>query len=723
MGDNLPFVELGSGRHALDISGGNLFNCVVLDDFSVKCWGYGANGRTGYGSTNDLGDAGGEMGDNLPTVKLGSGRTAQSVHCGIWHCCSLLDDDSLKCWGFNDNGQLGQGSTDSLGNNPGEMGDNLSSIDLGSGVEVQDCFNSFPTLSPSHSHSPTLPVTSFPTLKPTTLSPTTISPTIVDSQPISLQESLQFGGTSLDYFRGLAVDSQDNIIIGGETLSNLFPDDEGSSDFVVIKYSSSLDQMWGWQNGSSTNDYTYGVAVDSQDDVYVSGYTTGVWFGDIGNNDIIVVKLQGSDGSLIWGERFGTTSLDYSSSLSIDSNDDLMIGGRTFSSWFSTIQGSFDVFAFKVDSSNGSLMFGYQDGSSNNERVNDLIPNSNNDVIITGYTEGSLYSTSQGMDDIFLAKLNGSDFSVLNSVQNGTNSVDQVNSVSVDLNDDIFITGLTYGDFFDDNSGGSDIFVMKVDGSDLSFLFGFQFGSVENDEGLSITTDLLGEIWVGGKTEGNLFSSNEGAEDGFISKHSGSDGSFLFKDQSTFSSSDDQEISYLRVHSDGNVAVGGGSNSAVFGTNYGFEDFIIAVYGCGEGREDFHGQCIFHPSFSPSFYPSFSVNPTFFPTFDPSYQPSYSFFPTYSPSISRSPSLFPTNIPSFHPSYTPTFAPSMYPTISPSLYPSSNPSFNPTFNPSLSPSLHLRYFNNITHSLGVWLTVAYEPDDLGFDLSNSSQFG
>ena len=108
--------------------------------------------------------------------------------------------------------------------------------------------------SPSHSHSPTLPVTSFPTLKPTTLSPTTLSPTIVDSQPLSLQESLQFGGSSDEYFRGLAVDSQDNIIIGGETYISLFSTLSGSSDFVVIKYNSSLDQVWGWQNGSSSND-------------------------------------------------------------------------------------------------------------------------------------------------------------------------------------------------------------------------------------------------------------------------------------------------------------------------------------------------------------------------------------------------------------------------------------------------------------------------------------
>ena len=40
-----------------------------------------------------------KMGDDLPAVDLGLGRTGRQVSAGAWHSCALLDDDSVKCWG------------------------------------------------------------------------------------------------------------------------------------------------------------------------------------------------------------------------------------------------------------------------------------------------------------------------------------------------------------------------------------------------------------------------------------------------------------------------------------------------------------------------------------------------------------------------------------------------------------------------------------------------
>ena len=53
--------------------------CVVLDNGSLKCWGKGATGRLGYGSTDNLGDEAGEMGDALPAVDLGTGKLCAQV--------------------------------------------------------------------------------------------------------------------------------------------------------------------------------------------------------------------------------------------------------------------------------------------------------------------------------------------------------------------------------------------------------------------------------------------------------------------------------------------------------------------------------------------------------------------------------------------------------------------------------------------------------------------
>jgi hypothetical protein len=47
------------------------------------------------------------MGDNLPVVDFGTGKTAVAVFPGTWHTCALLNDNSVKCWGNNNNGNLG----------------------------------------------------------------------------------------------------------------------------------------------------------------------------------------------------------------------------------------------------------------------------------------------------------------------------------------------------------------------------------------------------------------------------------------------------------------------------------------------------------------------------------------------------------------------------------------------------------------------------------------
>jgi hypothetical protein len=141
MGDNLPTVDLGTDRTAIAITAGGHQTCAILDDHSVKCWGKNETGQLGLGDTTNRGDDPNEMGDNLPTVDLGPGRTAVAIATGgttgidpiSFHTCAVLDDGSLKCWGDNQSGQLGDGDTINRGDDPGEMGAALPAVDLGSG--------------------------------------------------------------------------------------------------------------------------------------------------------------------------------------------------------------------------------------------------------------------------------------------------------------------------------------------------------------------------------------------------------------------------------------------------------------------------------------------------------------------------------------------------------------------------------------------------------------
>jgi alpha-tubulin suppressor-like RCC1 family protein len=137
MGDNLPRVNLGSGRTATLVDLGGAHACALLDNGAVKCWGGNSNGQLGLGDTRDRGGAPSDMGDALPAVSLGTGRTAKMIATGQIHTCALLDNGTIKCWGLNDSGTLGIGDTARRGDNANEMGDSLPAVNVGTGRTVQ----------------------------------------------------------------------------------------------------------------------------------------------------------------------------------------------------------------------------------------------------------------------------------------------------------------------------------------------------------------------------------------------------------------------------------------------------------------------------------------------------------------------------------------------------------------------------------------------------------
>ena len=95
-----------SEHSAKTISTGRFHTCAILDNDKVKCWGGG--GLLELGHAKSMGNAPNEMGNNLPAVDLGTGRTAKAISSGGKHTCALLDNDTMKCWGSGYRGQLGQ---------------------------------------------------------------------------------------------------------------------------------------------------------------------------------------------------------------------------------------------------------------------------------------------------------------------------------------------------------------------------------------------------------------------------------------------------------------------------------------------------------------------------------------------------------------------------------------------------------------------------------------
>ncbi len=122
------FCCAGSGLVPQSIRLGDQFMCALLAGRSVKCWGAGS--RLGDEANVNRGDLRGQMGDAMPTVALGAGRSAVSLSVGA-DTCAILDDGALKCLGLQRLRPLGDGDTVLVGDQPQQMGDGLSSTALG----------------------------------------------------------------------------------------------------------------------------------------------------------------------------------------------------------------------------------------------------------------------------------------------------------------------------------------------------------------------------------------------------------------------------------------------------------------------------------------------------------------------------------------------------------------------------------------------------------------
>ena len=85
---------------SLDVSAGYAHTCAIKSDNSLWCWGYNHDGELGDGSRTS----------RLTPVKVFGISTAQKVSAGLFSTCALLNDQSIQCWGANDYGQLGDGS-------------------------------------------------------------------------------------------------------------------------------------------------------------------------------------------------------------------------------------------------------------------------------------------------------------------------------------------------------------------------------------------------------------------------------------------------------------------------------------------------------------------------------------------------------------------------------------------------------------------------------------
>ena len=99
--DSSTPVDVAGLTSVTQISGNYNHVCALRSDATVRCWGWGLLFQLGDGTQTDR---------STPVTPAGLGPVTQ-ISAGVFNTCALLSDATVRCWGAGNNGGLGDGNT------------------------------------------------------------------------------------------------------------------------------------------------------------------------------------------------------------------------------------------------------------------------------------------------------------------------------------------------------------------------------------------------------------------------------------------------------------------------------------------------------------------------------------------------------------------------------------------------------------------------------------
>ena len=214
-----------------------------------------------------------------------------------------------------------------------------------------------------------------------------------------------WGTTKNDGGFGVALDSNEYVYVVGTA-------DYGTAEnlekFILLKYDSSGNYQWNrtWSDMVRANGRS--IVIDSEDNIYIAGHA-----GNLGNSDIAIVKYD-STGTKLWQRIWGGSNYEgrYGLDLTVDSQDNLYVGAQTNSYG----AGDADAVIIKYDSS-GNQLWNTTWGGVLIDGAEAIALDTENNIYIGGYTDN--YGT--GTRNMFLAKFNNSGFPLWDKTWAGLN--------------------------------------------------------------------------------------------------------------------------------------------------------------------------------------------------------------------------------------------------------------------------------------------------------------
>lgn len=382
------------------------------------------------------------------------------------------------------------------------------------------------------------------------------------------------GGGSQDMGRGIAVDSRGNAYVTGFTRSDDFPTTfaavqtklgEGASQNAFVARFNAYGQLvYSTYLGGSASDDAHGIAVDSGDHAYVTGYTSSSDFpttsGAVqrklaGLQNAFVTKLNHNGTRLVYSTFLGGDDYDFGYGIAVNSAGNAYVTGTTYGIFQSSFpvtgnafqtasSGNGDVFVTKLSTDGSSLVYSTFLGGAGFDGARGIAVDHSDHAYVTGFTQSTAFPTTagaaqtvlKGAEDAFVAKLNSDGSGLVYSTYFGGSGNDASSGIAVSSTGNAYITGFTQSTDLPTTTGaiqtggGTTVkpFVAVLNTTGTKLNYSTYLGGSNGDGAYAIAVDSGNNAYVTGYTNSADFPatshawqpqfSSGASQDGFVAK-------------------------------------------------------------------------------------------------------------------------------------------------------------------------------------------------------------
>ena len=333
--------------------------------------------------------------------------------------------------------------------------------------------------------------------------------------------------------------------------------------------------------GGTGDDQAFGIAVDAQGCVYVSGQTTSTDFPTVGTQrnlnsggyDVFVSKFSATGRELIYSTYLGGNNNDRGFHLAVDTNGCAVVVGQTFSINYPISKpfqanyggGDRDGFITKLSPDGAALVFSTYVGGSGSDDLTCVGVDPAGNIYAGGASSSTNFpvlkpfqGANRGNFDAVALKLTPAGGPVYATYLGGRGPYDSAIGIAVNDGGEAFFTGYTSSPDFplvapiqSQFSGGYDAFLCKLNIAGSGLVYSTLLGGGGDDVGRSLAIDGLGNAYVAGDTFSTNFptanpmqAANAGRRDVFLAKVNPSGSALLF---STYFGGSGEELGALAI--------------------------------------------------------------------------------------------------------------------------------------------------------------------------------